>query len=412
MPACQYGAVPNSTGQTVQWVWVGLATYAASRLPEWTRLAPWIAGAVADRLVNVQNLCSSNPDVPEPITPADILGEAISPLVGPTWSQAFIRKVSDALVYDAFRTLCVCNAAPNPCAQTIQMQLGNNLLWCSGGGGGYVFPGPPYTPNCSGSTGTYPLDISCAGPTDFILWMEPRTATQPGPFLYNMYDCNTNFSSGAIKGGQMFSGTYVGHPGCTNGPGFHLLWGINDGGARPQWSLDIMPGSGTGPQPTVPPVQPPDTTQPVPNPPAKPCDATTLCNITWGISIREQVNIAISNATSTTVTTGIQGQYQTGNTYTVSGEGKLQVASGTLGVVVQFVTVPPSLVPSGGDPPRYYGIGYLQLAAGDAQDGKRWIHSSGDRFIPVFPEMDGVFYNLTAGVVLDIIELVPVPPSA
>lgn len=410
MGACPNGAVPTSAGQTAQWLWVGFASYVGSKLAEWERIAPWITGAIADQLVSIPNLCASNPDPPEPITVQDVLGVVIDPIAGPIIGNNFYQKVWDNLLYDAFTAFCQCNL-PGTCGPfDIDTSLSTNLEYNTN------FPGygwPTSQPGVNSASDFhrtfYTLDPTCTD-VDVTFWELPNTGATTAHNPVRIRDCGAirynqaNIENNPIQVIWTPSGT-VG--GC---PGLNIEFAYNvTPTAHPNWHFRIAPHAGSVTPPAIPPA-PPDQTSPLPPHPPLKCDTATLCAINWNIVSR--INVAISsNTTNTnTILANEPTTYVTGVSYTVSGSGVQVVAQATLGVVVQLVTVPTSYVPTQTEPPRYYDIGWIMMGAADALDGKKWFHSSGDRFIPAFPEIDRVHYNCSPGVTITLTELLPPQP--
>lgn len=412
MPLCQFGAQPKPPNLASTLVWYGLDILATGLLAELTRISPWIVGAITTQLISVGNLCDSNPEVPEPFTPADVLGFVVDPLVGPIWSEPFVSKVIAYIKYQAALNYCQCVGNPAGCQQqTFTVDYDRDLVFVPAGPG-FVWPSNSHGTNNSAIAQFLPWVDGCYT-VDVTIWHGAIGSPGQPQLVTQVVGCSGQLYHQSHIMGTPVAVTLPAGTCASGGTGLWLEWFWNvDPTLHKIWTVVINPHSGQTPIVEPPTPLPPPQTGPVPTPPALPCDAATQCAIIWNIVNRINVSIGRSTGIQTTVNTGLPTSYAIGNSYTVSGTGVQVVAQDILGVVVQFVAVPPNLIALQTDPPRYYDVGWIAFGAGDAVDGKRWLHSSGDRFIPVFPEVDRVHYNLGDQVVVTIVELVPPPTSS
>lgn len=108
MPACEFGAEANALGaNTQQLLTTGLLPAALQAL--FQRVNRGALLSLASYYVDVNAICASNPDPPEPFTVAEMI--ELSVLTGPlavpvdSWAQA---KLSKWLEYGAFVSFCQC----------------------------------------------------------------------------------------------------------------------------------------------------------------------------------------------------------------------------------------------------------------------------------------------------------------
>lgn len=408
MPACPNGAAPNTAGTNAQNIWVDITTFGQSLVTEWKRLIPWLPGAIPSRFMSVIDLCNLNPDPPAPLTADDFKTTALDIWSGPILPPGVMNKVWQQLYYDAFTQLCQCNPYVGACVETVyDVNTATNACW-NPGSNSYCWP--TVQTGTSNTVTFVPVQLPFLCPVmDIFVDTVPHV---PNLILnsLNIYDC-----AGVNHGRETQAGstTRVTMTNCPNDPqhtSLNLIISAFNGGGTPHWIVKVTPvGGGSGG--TTPPAQPPNQTSGIPTPPALVCDPAGSCNVQWGI-INNLTNVLLQNSTTIEqLAAGGATDYVTGNTYPIVGQGVQVVAAGTLGVVVQLTVIPPSFNPTPTNPPRYYDIGWIQIGAADALDGKRWIHSSGDRFIPVFPEMDRVHFNLAPGVQATLIELLPPAPT-
>jgi hypothetical protein len=410
--ACPNGAVPGPNAPATGWIWVGLAGYLGSKLPEWLRIIPWLGGALGNQLVNVGTLCSSNPDPPAPITPQDFLLGGIIPQAGPLIAPAVFGKIWQNVLYDAFQQWCVCNATAGCQTVDIDLTLGQNLEYNTHFPGyGWPTTKPGVNSDSDWNYDYYPWPTDCAS-VDIEFWQLPYTGTQIAHNPVRVNDCGGIIYSQSWNENNPFNVTIRNTGTGVHCPGIHVAWAYNVTPTNyPNWHIRIGPHAGTVTPPVIP-SPPPDQTGPVPTAPPLKCDSTTLCSIYWNIQNQVNVGINFQNDNTTTILSNNPTDYAVGQSWTVSGTGVQLVAQGTLGVAIEFASIPPTLTPTPTDPPRYYDVGWIALGAADALEQKRWIHSTGERFMPVFPEFDRVHYNLTDGVEVTIVELVPVSSSS
>jgi hypothetical protein len=410
--ACPNGAVPGPNAPATGWVWVGLAAYAGSKLPEWLRIIPWLGAALGNQLLNVSTLCNSNPDPAPGLTPADYALAGIDLVAGPLIGGDAIAKIWQNIYYDAFQQWCVCNAytppAGGPCF---------SYSYHAGPSDFGTFHIPGLFPTADGWY--YPLD-----PAGIPITSVPNctftilSTSQPNPFGVNIYTLPSNTSRmlSITDTPAPFSWTVDLSSAVTAGDtGWRLMIQGAQSGFPPAVPnpLDLqVDHKSTGSCPATIPGPHVDVTINVPTAPALKCDATTLCEINWAIQNQTNVGINVTNTGTTQILDEHPTTYGTGASYTVSGQGVQVVAQATLGLVVQLDALPSGAVPTSTDPPRYYDIGWIMMGAGDALDGKKWLHSSGDRFIPAFPEIDRFHYNLSPDVQITVTELVPPAPSS
>lgn len=112
MPACPYGAEANELGAGTQ-VWLDRAVLAADVALLIRNYAPAAFAAIAASLVDIDQVCSENPDPPAPVTFEDILRQTASTVTaGALADPVLIQKAYAWLKYQQFLTYCVCLPPP------------------------------------------------------------------------------------------------------------------------------------------------------------------------------------------------------------------------------------------------------------------------------------------------------------
>jgi len=409
--ACPNGASPNQTGVAQDFLWAGWNLLNSDTATKPQELYPWLPGAFLPTLVSAADICAKAPQLPEPLTKEDILSISVPTVFGGTLSGAGIAKIQAYIAYAAYQYLCECTSGVvNPCqATTIALSTSTNMCYAKSASG-YVWPSADRGVVQTTTKGMYLWDFGCPVVDVFVDTVPhiPNLVINP----LHIYD-GANIDHGAeTQAGGTMTVTLSPVPGSTTQTGISLIICTFDNGARPNWTVTITPHAGQGPIGNTPPDPPTIINITVPPAPPLVCDNNTICQLLHGIGIQQNTNINITTSSLTEILSSTPSTYVPGNSYQVAGSGVQVVAQGTLGVVAEIVSIPPSFVPSASDPPRYYDIGWLMMGAADALDGKKWIHSTGDRFIPAFPEVDRVHYNLAAGVSINIVELLPPPPPS
>jgi hypothetical protein len=91
--------------------------------------------------------------------------------------------------------------------------------------------------------------------------------------------------------------------------------------------------------------------------------------------------------------------------------GRFQLADGVVGVRAEVTTLPPGLQVDPGDPTFYWNMGFVTPLALDVPlRGQRLVFNPESFALPQVA--DGVAYDLRSGGVMDLVELLPVAPSA
>lgn len=108
MPACQFGAHANELGAGTQ-VWLDRAVLASDVALLIRTYAPAAYAAIAASLVDIDQVCAENPDLPTPVTLEDILRQTASTVTaGALADPVLIQKAYAWLKYQQFLTYCEC----------------------------------------------------------------------------------------------------------------------------------------------------------------------------------------------------------------------------------------------------------------------------------------------------------------
>lgn len=428
---CLYGSEPNA-GTTVVEAWLDNSVLPEAILTLLTDLAPWALIATVASMVAIDVLCNTEPPQPQPFTVDDFAGFLQGPdaLTNGT-GQQLIDKLQANILYYGWKQYCQCKPQPavcdhcGPCSPGVTESLTGGqtevlstlcctpYCWIDGGGEAHWLCDFQYN---FGTTSLTPaVQISTI---KIQLGPSPTTGfgyTSPGNNFAIFNPTSGAGATGILTQPVDFTGM-VALPQLTmNG--------------LPAWSVTMhnvfieeVPASYVG-CPDV--VQPPVTEFPTP-PPGPTCSLDNICLTLQDILQRLQ-NLGVasttvvnnSNSTSTVVNqtnttvenilnNGAPNTYGYGAIYTLSGDGLLDIASGTLGLLVKFVSVPDWIPPTAGDPLAYYNLGWINLGNSDGWFSKQWIHYDGQLIFPPFSDISQVGYSLlTSGATITVQELVP-----
>lgn len=394
-------------------VWIGVQTLATAVLAALTAPFPWIGAVIASKLVNVDNLCATPPDVPDAWINGDILGTIGDFVNAAPPSAGFMVKLWQYIEYQAFQRYCQCTISTSCTTQTYALDWNTNLLY-TGSGLEFVWPA-----SCHGTSTTctrqyQPWNAGC-NDVNITIWQGAVGSPGQPQLVTHIFDCQ----------GQLYSQSHImGTPihvvlraGCTGFsiPGFNVTWDWNINPATvPQWTVVVSPTSGqTGTGTTPVDVPPPVIT--VPAPPTQPCDSTTLCDIQWFITrnitnVFQDTNITNNQITDITVgTTNLAvPKYVLGSAHSVTGIGELSV-SGVVGVLV----VPTGFVAGIGvdvsDPNAYFDAGYVTFGNADGWQANQRVIHNGEVFLTQLQDVTRIGYNCDMSTGFTITELVAPP---
>jgi len=337
---CSAGAAPNSTGATLNTVWVDFASIAASigtaLYAELKRALPFAVLGIAPQYYTVTTLCSDNPDPPPLITLQDIATAALgvaSPLAGP---GPLVDKLLQYLKWYAFRAFCQCNTATPSCVAAHIHATVNDTIWHDIATTQYAWPAIPNGDVASGTSTLVflPWNIGCHNVT--VTLTADITGTQPLLNPWDIHDCVGSLYNQAHIAGTGEPVTIRSGGTGNNCPGIGFLW--NNPFFFPSWFIDIVPSAGQTGTTEVIPDAPGTGTGQSGTFPTPACDNTTLCNyqsvtlfntttIQHLSRIVSELELQISNAAGATA-------YQLGTVHTVTGNGEFTTTDQIMGVLV------------------------------------------------------------------------------
>lgn len=394
----------------------------------------FVLSSIAPWLISVDNLCASNPQVPEAFTDDDFIHKLEDVLSSAFPGAPFMSKLVEWVQYGAFLNFCDCpgSEAPPPFTPTGSC---NNLqqTTCTPHGMGWD----------SASLGKL-----CTGQCSYVVNLDWVFSQQPNArvFVWPFSDQPPNYHPACVPTEsfvQELHGTWTAvNGGCgagyeftpgQYGPYLSTTSSICSLQSPDVFSQDIqimvsIP-SDTGPGSTnrwgfsahasmictEAPVQPPPPTTTFPPAPARPCDSATVCDITWLINnfLTNQYQVTTnSNTQVTNITIGaapvvaLPPTYQPGSSWSISGSGEQAVAAGTLALSVVITGNPPPLDPIPTDPPDFYNVGNIITGDDEGWDIRRWVRRSPMRIFPTRTPMTRFAWNLADGVTMTVTELV------
>jgi hypothetical protein len=381
MPACPYGAEPNALGVDTQ-VWLDRALLAADVSLLIRTYAPAAFAAIAASLVDMEQVCAENPDLPSPITLEDILRQTASTVTaGALADPVIIQKAYAWLKYQQFLTYCQC--LPPPATP------GNN---CTG-------TVAPFTlPSLGSLSPQFPITVDQA-----LIDSIPVEAN--GDWTWN-FQASANISGAATTGNDLFieylanTGVWVDTTGdlqLFNSRPFCWTFQVQASVPRFGQSTAIRVRNGAGGSYTVSnfnfcwcpftttapplPVQPPLTG--VPAPPALVCGSDDLCAMVTELAQRLTV-IATQISDIQAQLGGTDVLSELGR-ITLSPEGQSNLVLGTRAVSVELTALGDEAFTSAlGNPRGLMRVGSIRWFDGTGYSPRRFIDA--DRFDDVRPE--------------------------
>lgn len=393
MGACPYGAEPTPGAEETQ-VWIDRAELALSVANIIKDYAPLTWASIAMSLTSVEGICAENPDPPEPITVADLIGQTTAfPAPSGLLNQAVVVKAYQWLRYQQFLFYCQCKL-------------------------------PPTTPgaNCTHAPASFPIGSldQVAGPFpvqldaavrdswithangDFDMYFTGRAQVDGGAHTGNelLIEYQNDLGAWVVAGdietlnlrhsfcGPEFMAAVARKPGLNTG------WRIRNraGGAHTITNFEICFCAVSSSPPPLP-VQPPLTGTPLP--PAHSCSTEDLCAITNELAHR--LTVIGAQISDIQAMIGGRDQLRVINETLISGEGEIELVPGTRAVSVELTALGPEAYTSAlGRPRGLMRVGSIRWADGTGYSPRTFIDA--DHFTDEPPVgAIAVSYQLLAG---------------
>lgn len=417
-------------------VWIGFSTLSSEIAAALTDFAPWIGAAIASKLISVDSLCATNPDVPDAWVNGDVAGTLGDLFQSAFPSADFMAKLARYIEYEAFLQYCACGDTPTPPSftPTGHCTVDNQSACVSHG---FALDSASQNSACSNGC-SYVLNINwlftqCANARVFVYPNQekpfggfgtcfpsvspavevPVTWTAVSGTCGAGYETSGQFGPFPDTGGSMcnLSGFYtsaddpqvlVSCPGDT-GPDFGVHW---DGSITATVLCNAPPGTS---------LPPPDIT--VPPSPTQDCGSDTICAITWLINRNTQNNIQYNNSTNSTVTNiaigstgvGTVQKYVTGDSHSVSGIGTISVGT-VVGVLVQLGALADGTGLVVSDPTRYFDTGWVAFGNAEGFTAAERVEHASQVFLTSLQDVTTIGFNTERAATWTITELVVPPP--
>lgn len=405
MPACPDGALPKPGFAGLQ-VWLDKSQLALDILSVIERLSKLSLVSLAAELVDVNELCASNPEPIEPITAEDVVAQTFAFPTGGVWGhQAVIEKAIKWLRYQQFLLSCDCIGAPPP----------------SGGMCPYVNAGISLGPGAASPAVAYDIPQSV-----YDLW--PVTGTLPSQDWKPVYQLG--YSSHTPSSTQRFlewsadgttwsiyaelptssSATAVCQAGATFIPSPRMpRTGQTRVRNNTAASLTLTGFNFCFCQlsSTPPPIPPQDPLTPIPTPPAHVCDDQSICDAINELSHRITI---IAKQITEVQRFGIPFAYIRGPAHVgMSGTSSFGV-SRLIGMEVDITSHTPTKPDLEGNPPYVWDQGWMSIATGDGMIEEKRISQTHLVWMPRLMDLAVTFgFELRPGTVATFTELQPEP---
>jgi hypothetical protein len=410
-PGSPSSPIPGAAGT---WEWSAISYINTAVLGVISPYLDLIAHVFAPQLFSVDALCATPPEVPPVFVNGD-WGSAIGDFLNTSFpNPAFMVKLNQYVQYGMFERFCQCGASGPPVTPpsggiTVPAnptgQWNHSLNGIAISSYTMVCPIPPTGTNQQfeftvGWTSVTGQTADTTGACGMAVYFIPAgtTAAPAQPYVINQTPIT-----------------------ACNLANFRQVNVVLPYSATQQWEVGLWQTSQTASvvngfylTPSCAPLSPTTPTLTIPVKPTSPCDATTLCDLTWIIWNTQQTQYAITaNNQSTTnniaigitpVTVG-SPSYTDGATHSISGSGSAATALATRALRVQLTGWPIPLDPRPTVPPDFYNVGWVVTGSGQQWDRRTWIRRTPQFVQPLNQPLTQFSWGLADQVTATVTEL-------